>query len=123
MDTESCKMGQQFFKTLYENKWKKFKGPGEKFQWKIEGDPILAKAVAPGLKKQPVGMLTSDVALLHDPSYLKLVKMFAEDNDALETAFSHAWYKLTTRDMGPHTRCKGPTVPPPQVTPFLKPPF
>ena len=117
---DPVKWDNSFFKTLYGNKWKKFIGPGGKWQWKNDGDQILARAVAPGLKKQPVGMLTSDVALLHDPSYLKLVKMFAKDNDALETAFSHAWYKLTTRDMGPHTRCKGPTVPPPQVTPFLK---
>ena len=75
---DPVKWDNSFFKTLYGNKWKKFKGPGGKYQWKNDGDPILAKAVAPGLKKQPVGMLTSDVALLHDPSYRELVKMFAK---------------------------------------------
>ena len=117
------KWDNSYFKTLSENKWKKFKGPGGKWQWKNEGDPILAEPVATGLKKQPIGMLTSDVALLNDPSYLKLVKMFAKDNDALDTAFSNAWYKLTTRDMGPHTRCKGTNVPPPQVNPIPIPPL
>ena len=121
---DPIKWNNHFFKQLYKNKckWEKFKGRGGKWQWKTD-DPELAKPVAPGLEKQPIGMLTSDVALLHDPSYLKLVKMFAEDNDAMDRAFSHAWYKLTTRDMGPHTRCKGSNVPPPQVTPFLNLPF
>ena len=120
------KWDNSFFKVLSENKWYKFKGPGGKYQWKLADDKakqVLSKPVQPGLEKPAVGMLTSDVALLHDSKYKELVKMFAKDNDALETAFSHAWYKLTTRDMGPHTRCKGPNVPPPQVTPFLELPF
>ena len=57
-----------------------------------------------------------DHPILKDPKYLELVKMFAKDKDAMDTAFSHAWYKLMSRDMGPHTRCKGNKVPPAQVT-------
>ena len=45
-------------------------------------------------------MLTTDIALVKDPSYLKLVKLYASDQTALNVAFSNAWYKLVSRDMG-----------------------
>jgi catalase (peroxidase I) len=64
-------------------------------------------------------MLTSDVALLRDDDYLALVEEFAADIGALELAFSHAWYKLMSRDMGPVTRCIGDLVAPAQ--PFQNP--
>jgi hypothetical protein len=36
-----------------------------------------------------LAVLTTDVALLHDPSYLHWVKTFAEDEGALRHAFQH----------------------------------
>ncbi|CAN0088565.1 unnamed protein product, partial [Ascophyllum nodosum] len=62
-----------------------------------------------------IRMLTTDIALLMDPNYLALVDLYASDLDALDVSFSNAWYKITTRDMGPYTRCVGPDVPPPQA--------
>ena len=52
---------------------------------------------------------------MQDPDYLALVELYASDLEALDNSFSNAWYKLTTRDMGPHNRCAGTDVPPPQA--------
>lgn len=51
---------------------------------------------------------------IQDSDYLAIVEDFATNLDSLNEAFSNAWYKLTTRDMGPYSRCAGTDVPPPQ---------
>merc|ERR1712192_337844 len=89
-------------------------GPGGHYQWKVVGHS--PSAPSPDLNgTQDIGMLTTDVALLEDPIYLNYVQLFASSMAEFDQAFSSAWYKLTTRDMGPHSRCIGPIVPPPQA--------
>lgn len=105
-----------FFKVLLAHEpWVSEEGPGGKTQWKPSQGRPVARPVSPGGPPEPLGMLTSDVAFLHDPAYRELVEQFARDAPAFELAFAHAWYKLTTRDMGPRARCRGDSVPPPQV--------
>ena len=45
------------------------------------------------------------MALVADPSYRAIVRQFAGDRDSFDSVFAHAWYKLTTRDMGPRQTC------------------
>ncbi len=63
---------------------------------------------------QPI-MFTSDMAMRMDPAYGKISKRFHENPDQFAAAFAKAWYKLTHRDMGPHSRLLGPDVPPAQL--------
>eukprot|EP00898_Chlorokybus_atmophyticus_P002812 jgi/Chlat1/3531/Chrsp23S03802 len=104
----------EYFHNLLNFNWNVHIGPGGKHQWapsaKPNGPPVPAKRI---------NMLTSDIALLRDPSYKALVEEFAKDAKALGDTFAHAWYKLVTRDMGPVTRCVGNSVPPAQ--PFQDP--
>lgn len=102
----------QYFQNLLQHDWEVFIGPGGKHQWRPKDTDV------------PLMMLTSDVSLISDPmgQYQPLVKAFAADPDAFSDAFAHAWYKLTTRDMGPVTRCVGDQVPPPQPFQFPLPP-
>merc|ERR1712013_966581 len=112
----------EYFQNLVNYNWTVYTGPGGHNQWM----PLVENGVPPtaisanGSYEQPVGLLTSDVALMwEDEIYKDLVKEFAEDMEAFDLAFEHAWYKLTTRDMGPVTRCNNEDVPPAQ--PFQYP--
>mmetsp|Transcript_24497 Transcript_24497/g.64636 ORF Transcript_24497/g.64636 Transcript_24497/m.64636 type:complete len:704 (-) Transcript_24497:138-2249(-) len=103
----------QFFRNLLENDWVVHTGPGGHFQWKVKNPSgTLARIM----------MLTTDISLLHDDSYRQIVQEFTADQSKLDRAFAHAWYKLTTRDMGPVTRCSGPDVPPAQPFQYPLPP-
>ena len=108
-----------YFRQLASLPWEVHRGPGGHFQWRSNGT-----AAAPGAAggTQAVMMLTSDVSLSRDPTYAKLVHAWAADATGFNEAFKHAWYKLTTRDMGPATRCAGADTPPPQPFQFPLPP-
>jgi hypothetical protein len=45
------------------------------------------------------------VALVIDDEYKRIAKDFYDRPESFEKAFKSAWYKLTTRDMGPKARC------------------
>jgi len=107
----------EYFNNLINYKWKKITGPGDQPQWEPElvgGQEMPQADSADGNSKQNVGLLTSDVALMNDVEYEKLVRMFAEDRERFDEVFAHAWYKLTTRDMGPRVRCDNNDAPPEQ---------
>lgn len=58
-------------------------GPGGHHQWRPKAKPgANTDEPLPNIMA-----LTTDVALLHDPEYLDLVKLFASDSGALERAF------------------------------------
>jgi catalase-peroxidase len=110
----------EYFTSLLNYEWEKYKGPGGAWQWRVKGgNGPTAPAPHKDAEPQDIMMLTTDVALVVDPEYRKYVEEFANDPDAYADAFAKVWYKLVNRDMGPHERCVGPWVPPPQ--PFQYP--
>lgn len=112
-----------YFVNLLKYEWEAHKGPGGHFQWRVAN---ASSPIAPGPQggNQSIMALTSDVSLTKDPTgrYQEIVKDFAENPQHFDYAFMHSWYKLTTRDMGPVTRCVGKDVPEPQPFQFPLPP-
>jgi len=114
-----------YFKHLTENQWEVHTGPGDLHQWKVkpqEANATETVAAAPGV--EALMMLTSDVSLKHDAEgeYQRIIAEYARDPEAFDAMFAHAWYKLTTRDMGPATRCVGELRPPAQPWQYPLPP-
>ena len=98
----------EYFQNLLNYKWKLIEGRGGKNQWEPVSGPDGSLPMAPsahGKGWEKVGMLTTDIALCTDPDYNEIVKLFAKDEEKFLSMFAHAWYKLTTRDMGPRSRC------------------
>jgi catalase-peroxidase len=102
-----------FFDNLFGFEWELTKSPAGAHQWTPK-NPEAANTVPdahdPAKRHAPM-MLTTDLALRADPAYETISRRFHEHPDAFATAFAEAWYKLTHRDMGPHTRLLGKEVP------------
>jgi catalase-peroxidase len=102
-----------FFDILFGYDWDLVKSPAGAFQW-VPTDPAAAESVPdahdPSKRHAPV-MLTTDLALRMDPIYGPISKRFHENPDQFADAFARAWFKLTHRDMGPHSRYLGAEVP------------
>ena len=83
----------EYFKNLLRYDWQVHTGPGGHNQWR----PVL-KAGDTRKSAPKIMMLTADVALLEDPSYLKLVKLYAANQTALDIAFRDGeWVLLLGR--------------------------
>jgi len=95
----------EYFSNLLNFQWEIGEGPGGKLQWSTTGSDT------------DLMMLTSDIALVADTEYQAISEHFAYNILSLEEHFAHAWYRLTTGDMGPRERCinEDPNnIPPPQ---------
>lgn len=77
----------QYFHNLLNYEWEKHKGPGGHWQWK----PVRRISTSSSQDMPKIMMLTADIALLKDPSYLKWVKHYAADKAALTKDFGKAW--------------------------------
>lgn len=105
-----------YLNNLFGYEWELTKSPAGAQQWKPRGSGgagTVPDAHDPKKQHAPI-MFTSDIALRTDPIYEKISRRFHKNPEEFREAFAKAWYKLTHRDMGPHARCLGPEVPPPQ---------
>src|SRR3954447_20377325 len=111
------KWDNSFFDVLFGFEWDLTESPAGAKQWKPK-DGAAASSVPdahdPAVKHAPT-MLTSDLALITDPSYREISERFHKNPDQFAEAFAKAWYKLLHRDMGPVSRCLGPWVAEPQI--------
>jgi len=111
--TTPTKWSNNYFENLFGYEWELTKSPAGAQQWKPKAN-AGANAVPDAhdsSKRHAPMMLTTDLALRVDPAYEKISRRFFEHPDQLADAFARAWFKLTHRDMGPHSRYIGPEVP------------
>lgn len=60
-------------------------------------------------------MLTTDLAMIKDPSYKEISERYHKDHALFKANFAKAWYKLTHKQMGPYKRLLGSEVPEEQL--------
>ncbi|WP_419902783.1 catalase/peroxidase HPI [Kiloniella sp.] len=110
---EPAKWNNDFFDNLFNYEWEQVTSPAGATQWtpkEASAKGTVPDAHDPSKKHAPM-MLTTDLSLREDPIYGPISKRFHENPAEFADAFARAWYKLTSRDMGPRTRCLGPLVP------------
>jgi catalase (peroxidase I) len=104
--TTPTKWSNEYFNNLFNFEWMLVDGPGGFTQW--------APNTTDGSTPPDIIMLTADLALGADETYKPISQEYAANLELLEKDFGAAWYRLTSSDMGPATRCIGEFVRPPQ---------
>jgi catalase-peroxidase len=111
--TTPTKWSNNYFENLFGFEWELSKSPAGANQWTPKGGAgagTVPDAHDPSKSHAPF-MLTTDVAMRVDPAYEKISRRFYENPDDFADAFAKAWFKLTHRDMGPHSLLLGAEVP------------
>ncbi len=102
-----------YLENLFGYEWELGKSPAGAYQWHPKNGAAadtVPDAHDPSKRHAPI-MFTTDLSLRLDPIYAPISKRFLEHPKELAEAFAKAWFKLTHRDMGPHSRYLGPLVP------------
>ena len=102
-----------YLENLFGYEWELGKSPAGAYQWFPKngaGKGTVPDAQDPTKRHAPI-MFTTDLSLRMDPIYAPITKRFFERPKEFAEAFAKAWFKLTHRDMGPHSRYLGPLVP------------
>ncbi|KAH7245281.1 heme peroxidase [Fusarium tricinctum] len=105
------KWSNHFLESLLKNEWTLVKSPAGAHQWEALNGTVDYPDPFDKTKFRRATMLTSDLALINDPAYLKICKRWLNNPKEMGKAFSRAWFKLLHRDLGPHARYLGPEVP------------
>jgi len=101
----------EYFVNLLNKSWELERAPGGAMQWKVLVEPTRDQANYTSRIK----MLTSDLALKKDLTYLNISLTFRDNHEAFNVAFKEAWYKLMTRDSGSSgLYCLNDDAPPPK---------
>lgn len=106
-----------YFENLFRYNWKMTTSPSGSIQWiptDFPADGTVPDACDPSKRHAPI-MFTTDLALRMDPSFALISRRFYEKPEEFKDAFARAWYKLTHRDMGPHSRFLGKYTPEAQI--------
>ena len=115
--TNPVEWDMNYLENLFDYEWELTTSPAGAHQWtpvNPEARGTVPDAHDPDVRHAPM-MLTTDLALRFDPDYEPIARHFYENPEEFAEAYAAAWYKLTHRDMGPHSRLLGPEVPAPQI--------
>ncbi|KAH7139773.1 heme peroxidase [Dactylonectria estremocensis] len=105
------KWSNDYLNSLLKNNWTLVESPAGAHQWEALNGTVDYPDPFDSTKFRRATMLTSDLALIHDPAYEKICRRWVEHPDELADAFAKAWFKLLHRDLGPVTRYLGPEIP------------
>ena len=111
--TNPVKWDNNYLENLFNFEWELTKSPAGAQQWTPKNGAAagtVPDAHDPKKKHAPI-MFTTDLSLRVDPSYEKISRHYLENPQEFADAFAKAWFKLTHRDMGPHSRYLGPLAP------------